>query len=269
MGDVDSEERVFGWPNAKYAALSICLDDARPSQLDHAVQIFARYGLTATFYVLPEMVRARLDDWTQVVAAGHEIGNHTVTHPCSGNFAFSRRNALEQYTLDRLERDEILAANDAIEKLLGITPTTFAYPCAQRFVGAGEQTRSYVPLIARHFTVGRGGFDEVPNDPTICDLAQITALDMDCMTSERARSLLQWALDERRWLVLAGHDVGEAKPQSVSPKSLDALCRYAQELNDALWTDTVATIGSYVKAVRSVGSQSETSSNHPTASRDR
>ena len=243
----------FSWPHTKRAAVSICFDDARPSQLDYGVQIFARYGLTGTFYVLPEMVAARLDAWKHVVAAGHEIGNHTVTHPCSGNFAFSRRNALETYTLERLERDELLGANDGIEKLLGIRPKTFAYPCAQRFVGAGEQTKSYVPLIARHFIAGRGGFDEVPNDPTICDLAQITSLDMDGTSPERLRSLVQWALDEGRWLVLAGHDVGESEPQSIPPSSLDELCRYVSELKPELWVDTVATIGSFVAKSRGTG----------------
>jgi peptidoglycan-N-acetylglucosamine deacetylase len=245
--------RPFSWPNNRRAAVSICFDDARPSQLDNGVEIFARHEVTGTFYVLPEMVTARLDDWKRVVATGHEIGNHTVTHPCSGNFAFSRRNALENYSLDRLERDELLAANHAIEKLLGTRPRTFAYPCAQRFVGAGEQTQSYVPLIARHFIVGRGGFDEVPNDPTICDLAQITSLDMDGASPERLRSLVQWALDENRWLVLAGHDVGEYKPQSVSPTSLDELCRYVSGLRAELWVDTVVAIGSFVAQSRRVG----------------
>ncbi|WP_375486660.1 polysaccharide deacetylase family protein [uncultured Mycobacterium sp.] len=243
----------FNWPNGKRAALSICFDDARPSQLDNGIEILARYGLAGTFYVLPDVVRSRLADWKHVVAAGHEIGNHTVTHPCSGNFAFSRRNALEHYTLERLERDELLAANDAIEELLATWPRTFAYPCAQRFVGAGEQTQSYVPLVARHFTVGRGGFDEVPNDPTICDLAQITCLDMDGASPERLRSLVQWALDEGRWLVAAGHDVGDAKRQSVPQSSLEALCRYAREPHAELWVDTVVAIGSFLAQQRDHG----------------
>ena len=242
------DPRPFSWPNGKRAALSICFDDARPSQIDNGADVFTRYGLTGSFYVLPGMVRSRLNDWKRLVAAGHEVGNHTVTHPCSGNFSFSRRNALEYYTLERLERDEILAANDALENLLGVRPRTFAYPCAQRFVGVGEQTQSYVPLIARHFTVGRGGFDEVPNDPTICDLAQITSLDMDGASPERMRSLVQWALDEGRWLVLSGHDVAESVSQAVSPKSLDVLCRYADELEAELWVATVITIGSFLRA---------------------
>jgi hypothetical protein len=35
----------------------------------------------------------------------HELGNHTVTHPCSRNFPFSRENVLEDYTLERLDGD--------------------------------------------------------------------------------------------------------------------------------------------------------------------
>ena len=244
----------FTWPGGKRAALSITFDDARPSQLDNGMQIFTRHGLKATFYALPDGVRMRRDGWKQVVAAGHEIGNHTVSHPCSGNFAFSRRNALEDYTLERMERDELLAANDALEELLGVRPRTFAYPCGQRFVGAGEHTRSYVPVVARHFTVGREAFDETPNDPTICDLAQIAALDMDGRDGERLRSLVRWAIDEQRWLVLAGHDVGARGPQTVASDSLEELCRYTHDRHDVLWTDTVFAIGSFIARARRPGS---------------
>lgn len=64
-------------------AVSLTFDDARDSQLEVLVPMLDTYGLRATFYVLPEPVSRRQPDWQAVVQAGHEIGNHTVTHPCS------------------------------------------------------------------------------------------------------------------------------------------------------------------------------------------
>ena len=54
------------------------------------------------------------------MAAGHEIGNHTVGHPCTGNFAWVRYDSvvLESYDLERM-RAEILQANEEIEDMLG------------------------------------------------------------------------------------------------------------------------------------------------------
>ena len=70
-------------------------------------------------------MQQRLSEWKQALENGHEIGNHTFNHPCSGNFSFSRNRALEDYTLERM-KNEIIEANAAIEQALGITPKTFA-----------------------------------------------------------------------------------------------------------------------------------------------
>jgi len=75
------------WPEGKSAAISITFDDARPSQIDVAVPILDRHGVFGTFYVSPAGVEERLAGWRAAVARGHEIANHTFSHPCSGNSA--------------------------------------------------------------------------------------------------------------------------------------------------------------------------------------
>jgi peptidoglycan/xylan/chitin deacetylase (PgdA/CDA1 family) len=227
----------------------LTFDDARLSQIDRGLAILDRHGVKATFYVTPAGMQARLDGWRRAVAAGHEIGNHTLTHPCSGNFAFSRGNALEDYTLERMEA-ELLEGNKAIEQSVGVRPTTFAYPCGQTFVGRGEATRSYVPLISRHFIVGRGAFDEVPAAPAVCDLAQVNGLDGDSKSFEQLKGLIDVAIAEGAWLVLFGHEVGDAGHQTTRADALDALCRFAKDPACGLWVDTVATIGGYIKHMR-------------------
>src|SRR5579871_5110270 len=118
----------FQWPAGTRAAVSLTFDDARPSQLDRGLPILDAHGVKATFYVTPANVERRVDAWAQAAGEGHEIGNHTLSHPCSGNFFWARANALEDYTLNRMDAD-LAAANARVEELLGITPQTFAYPC--------------------------------------------------------------------------------------------------------------------------------------------
>src|SRR5436309_3602498 len=145
----------FRWPDGKRAAVSLSFDDARLSQVDTGLPLFRKLGVRVTFFVQSAHVPERLAGWKQAVADGHEIGNHTVTHPCTGNFPWARQNALEEFTLARMEK-EILGANAAIRESLGVTPRTFAYPCGQTFVGRGADAKSYVPLVAKHFLAGRG-----------------------------------------------------------------------------------------------------------------
>lgn len=237
------------WPEDKRVALSLSFDDARLSQIDNGMEILERHGAKATFYVIPETVELRLDGWRRAVDAGHEIGNHTLTHPCSANFPFARDKALEDYTLDRIE-EEIVQANQAILDRLGVTPATFAYPCGQAFVGRGEGVRSYVPVVARRFAAGRGYFDEWHNDPERCDLAQLLGRNLDGLSSEDVIEMLDKAAEEGGWLVLAGHGIGAPGPQTVLADTLDAVCRHAMDPANGVWLDTVAAVAAHIAAAR-------------------
>lgn len=250
MTDSSPERLDFCWPEGKRAAVSVSFDDARPSQVDRGLPILDAHGVKATFYVSLDALKGRLDAWRGALANGHEIGNHSLRHPCSGNFPFARDNPLESYTLERVE-EELLAANDAIEEALGVRPETFAYPCGQTLVGRGEGSRSYVPVVARHFTVGRRAFDETHNHPLFCDLACATGLDLDCADIEGAMQLIRAALDDNGWLIFMGHDVSDEGRQVTRAHVLDEVCRYAGDPANGLWMDTVVAVGRYIARWRS------------------
>jgi peptidoglycan/xylan/chitin deacetylase (PgdA/CDA1 family) len=239
----------FEWPEGRRAALSLTFDDARPSQLERGLPVLDRCGVRATFYASIDPMAARLEEWRQVAEAGHEIGNHGLYHPCSGNFDFARDNPLESYTLERMEA-ELIEANDAIEELIGARPRTFAYPCGQDFVGTGRECRSYVPVVDRLFVVGRRAFDETHNHPLYCDLARATGMDSDCAEPAQLMALMQAAAEDGGWLLLFGHDVGEDGRQTTRIEALEALCRHAQDPANGIWVDTVLTVGQYVQSRR-------------------
>jgi peptidoglycan/xylan/chitin deacetylase (PgdA/CDA1 family) len=232
------------FPGGARVALSLSFDDARDSQLDVGMRVLDDYGFRATFYVLPARVRQRCDDWQAVVERGHEIGNHTATHPCSGNFGFSRTNALEDYTLERMEA-EIDRATSRIESLLGVQPRTFAYPCGQSFIGQGESRRSYVPLVARRFVAGRAYGSETSNDVRRCDLAHLEAFTIDGLDGDRLVRFLHDEDSDRAWIVMAGHDVGDDGAQTVRADALRVLLERAQR--DDVWVAPVAEVAEHVR----------------------
>ncbi len=239
----------FPWPDGKVAAISLSFDDGRFSQVEGGTALLDSLHTKATFYVVPSAVEKRLEGWKQAVANGHEIGNHSFVHPCSGNFIWSRSHALENYTLDSM-RSELSKANDFIQKLLGVRPAVFAYPCGQKFVGRDIHTKSYVPLIAGMFMSGRGFMEETPNDPAFTDFAQLTGIDMDGKDFEQILPLLQEAKKNGQWIVLAGHEMGDSGGQTTRLTMLRKLIAYARDPANKLWIAPVGTITTYIKQHR-------------------
>ena len=243
---------AFAWPSGIRGAVSLTFDDGRASQLDHGVPLFARFGAHATFYVTPASVARRADDWRRAVVAGHELGGHTVTHPCTCNFGFARAPAptLEAMTLAQMEA-ELVDSNAQIERFVGRRPVSFAYPCGQKFVGRGPGVQSYVPLVARLYLTGRGWRDEYFNAPDRCDLAQLAGIECDRLEFADVQAQLDTAAETGNWLVLAGHDIGpDMRNQMTRTATLEAICRYCQEPTRGIWLDTVGAIGAYVRQAR-------------------
>ena len=239
----------FDWPEGKRVAVSLTFDDARLSQADVGIPILDRYGVKATFYVSTSRLEERLADWKAAVATGHEIGNHSMRHPCTANFPWARDKALEDYTISEMAR-ELDQASAEIKRLLGVRPVSFAYPCGQKYVGRGENVQSYVPLVARRFLTGRGWRDEGANDPVFCDLAQLMAVELDGLSFDELRAHIDQAAAQGAWLVLAGHEIGLSGRQTVRADTLHAFCAYARDPQNGLWVDTVATIARYVAEQR-------------------
>lgn len=244
-----SSNSPIKWPEGKRMALSLSFDDGRPSQVDVGTPLFDRYDAKVTFYLVPSAVEQRLSKWKRAASNGHEMGNHSLKHPCSGNFLWAREKAIEEYTLEQME-EELGSANQRIEQMLGVMPTTFAYPCGQTYVGRGTQTQSYVPIVAKLFTAGRGWLDEAPNDPSYCDMAQITGVAMDAKDFDEIRPMIESAAEQGLWLVLAGHDIGEEGGQTTRTEMLEALIEYAQNPANGIWLAPVGEVADYVMAER-------------------
>ncbi|MEP7373976.1 MAG: polysaccharide deacetylase family protein [Chitinophagaceae bacterium] len=240
---------TFSWPEGKEAAISLSFDDGRYSQVEGGTAFLDSLHVKATFYVLPSAVEKRLEGWKKAVAGGQEIGNHSLHHPCSGNFVWSKENALENYTLDSMQA-ELTNANNLIQKLLGVKPKVFAYPCGQKFVGRGLDTKSYVPLIAKMFITGRGFLEETANDPAFTDFAQITGIDMDGKNFEQILPFILEAKKNGQWVVLAGHEMGEGGAQTTRLSMLRKLIGYAQDPANKLWIEPVGTIAGYIEQHR-------------------
>ena len=91
-------------------------DAATPELLE----ILSRFGVHATFFMVGKFVRQRRDIVREVQAAGHLIGNHTVSHPFLANKPF------------KLIETEIRGCNELLEDTLGAPVRYFRAPYGAR-----------------------------------------------------------------------------------------------------------------------------------------
>jgi beta-glucosidase len=239
----------FQWPAGKKMGLSLTFDDARLSQIDKGIPVLDKYSVKGTFYISPESMMQRLDGWKKAVSNGHDIGNHSIVHPCTGNFNWSRNKALEDYTLQSMN-SELDSASRIIKKVLGIQPLSFAFPCGQKFIGRGTMTKSYIPLVSAMFESGRGWLDEGPNDPAFCDMSQLTGIELDGKSFEQIKSLIESAKNTGSWLVLAGHEMNDGGVQTSLLSTIEEICKYASDPANGIWIDNIHNIAAYVRTKR-------------------
>ena len=250
-GDREKNGSAFQWPEGKKMGLSLTFDDARLTQIDKGIPLLDQYNVKATFYVSPKAMRQRAEGWKKAAANGHDIGNHSMMHPCSGNFLWARNRALEKYSLKKMRR-ELDSANMVIRELTGVKPLSFAYPCGQKFIGRGKKTKSYVPIVAAMFETGRGWLDEAPNDPSYCDMAKLYGMELDGKSFEEVLKIIETTKSQGGWLIFAGHEMNDEEGHQTSLlPTIEALCRYAADPSNGIWIDNVHNIADYINKTRS------------------
>lgn len=246
-------ETGFRWPDGYAAAVSFTFDDARISQIDYGMELFAKHDVSCSFYVSLSGVEGRLSGWRDAVSGGHEIGNHSLSHPCTANYDFSRAKGActEDYTVSRMAT-ELEDADRRIEDLLGVRPVTFAYPCGETHVGRGERAASYVPVVARRYLAGRGYYHDHPNDPRYCDLAHLLSYRFDIQPWEQHTVVMEGARHSGEWVIFSGHETGGPEDDflNITLADLERVLSYLDPRRDELWVAPVAEVAAWVRDQR-------------------
>ncbi len=110
--------------------LALTFDDGPSESTPALLEILAQHSIRATFFMCGQSIRRLPQVARQVAAAGHEIGNHTDSHPRlsfhSPEFIYS----------------ELALAQETIRQVTGRTPTLFRAPYGVRWLGLrGAQRR--------------------------------------------------------------------------------------------------------------------------------
>jgi peptidoglycan/xylan/chitin deacetylase (PgdA/CDA1 family) len=104
-------------------AIALTFDDGPSESTAQLLEILARYRAPATFFQCGTNVRRLSSVAREVAAAGHEIGNHTDTHPL---LALKSPGFIQR---------ELCAGQEAIEHATGVRPRYFRAPYGARWFG--------------------------------------------------------------------------------------------------------------------------------------
>jgi peptidoglycan/xylan/chitin deacetylase (PgdA/CDA1 family) len=149
-------DKIKRWPGDARAAVSLTYDDGMGSGLDQAIPDLESAGFRGTFYLsINAHVTLRKRGWKRAFLDGHEIGNHTVEHPCRGA---EHKHNLELYTSVDI-RNEILSAAGWLNRNVGVDSyRTFAYPCGHVAIGNPPDEDSFTAAVqACHFAARLAG----------------------------------------------------------------------------------------------------------------
>jgi peptidoglycan/xylan/chitin deacetylase (PgdA/CDA1 family) len=202
----------FAWPGGAPGAVSLTYDDGLDSQLDHAAPQLDERGLRGTFFLTQENMVARLADWQALARRGHEIADHTMTHPCG----------LESFSAPGFLRHEIQPMEKFLDDNFGKSGAgqgvrTYAYPCGYTRLGRGGspvRRARYRQVMQSAFLAART-VDGDPNRPADVLRHRFTLNAFEPTYAEDRADLgmayVNKAVDHGAWAILVFHGVLPAR----------------------------------------------------------
>jgi len=237
--------------NGKKCAVVLTYDDALNTHLDNVIPLLDSLGMKGTFYLSASFpgCKNRLEDWKKAAAEGHELGNHTLWHPCIGNLPgrswVSPENDMSKYTVKRMVNEAVMT-NIFLQALDGKTERTFAYPCGDMKIG----DTAYMDSMHNDFIAARAVREQMHT------IDKISLYDVDCYamnnaTTQQMTALVNQAMQTNTLLVFLFHGVGGEHAINVSLEAHRGLLQYLEQNEKDIWIAPMIDVAKYVKAYQS------------------
>ena len=233
--------------NGKKCAVVLTYDDALNVHLDKVIPALDAVGLKGTFYLVGSapVVSNRLEEWRTAAKNGHELGNHTLNHPCDGSLPgrewVGAETDLSRYTVERAVR-EIKTTNTLLYAIDGKMERTFAYPCGDFTIGG----KPYYDLVKDDFAGARGVQSAYLPAKSV-NLSDINAFGHDGSTAEKMIAQVEEAEKAGSFIVFLFHGVGGEHPMNVAEEEHQKLLDYLKKREKDLWVATMVDVAKYIR----------------------
>lgn len=236
----------------KSCAVVLTYDDALNVHLDYAIPALDSFKFKGTFYLIGNSgaLDKRIPKWRKAAAKGHELGNHTLFHPCAGGPGRSfvtPDNDLRTYTVNRMV-GEMRMNNTLLKSIDGKTQRTFAYACGDTRIG----DTLYMERMKGEFTGARGVRSEMPAINNI-DLDNIPSYMINGQSGEELIAMVKKAMAEGRLLVFLFHGVGGEHSLNVSLEAHSKLLHFLKQNEKNIWVAPMTEVATYVRNYKEGG----------------
>jgi len=234
----------FKWPEGKKAAIVFTYDDGLDCHLDVAVPQLDEFGFKGTFYCTgnSHSLYNRLDEWREIAENGHELGNHTLFHPCDGKrFDWVKPEYdLNKYTHEQII-NELRAANTLLKAVDSKTERTFGYTCSDYVVGGIDFTGD----IKNMFTAARCD-GPVPETMEGYTVFKTPSWGVNSPTAEELIAYVEKAREKGTIAVFMFHSVGGGY-LNVGAEEHRKLLEYIKTNNKVFYTGSFLEVMRYIK----------------------
>ena len=233
--------------NGKNSCVVLTYDDATDSHLDYVLPVIDSLNLKVTFYIPghSSSLYQRMDEWKKLAEEGHELGNHTIFHPCHGKSLkrewVSPDHDLDDYSVGQF-LDEIRIQNTMLKALDGKTKRTFAYTCGDLEVD-GE---SIVPYMKDYFVAARDVQYGLNHQGKV-DLYRLKIFSVRGQPIEVLKGEVDKAIKEKALLVFLFHGVEKGIPLSTSYAIHKELAQYIKSKENKIWVAPMVEVAEFVK----------------------
>ncbi|MEI6948861.1 polysaccharide deacetylase family protein [Paraflavisolibacter sp. H34] len=239
--------RAAGPWKGKQCAVVLTYDDALNEHQSNALPLLDSLGLKGTFYLsdYSGALQGQIRGWRAAAARGHELGNHTVFHPCEGGRP-GREFVTPDYDLNRYTHrritDEIRTMNVLLNAIDGKTKRTFAFPCSDTRI----HDTAYFPAVKGQFVAARAVRSELPA-PASVKLDDIGCFMVNGQSGDELVAQVRQAMEKKALLVFLFHGVGGGHGLNVSLPAHRRLLHFLKENEKAIWTAPMIEVAEFVQ----------------------
>ncbi len=243
----------FCWPEGRRCAVSLTYDDALPVHYEYVGPRLEAHGLRGTFYLkIAGDPMKNPDRWRELAGSGHELGNHTLFHPCRrfppGKHPWlDRAFDLRDYTPLRLQL-ELRVANAFLHLLDGRNERTYANTCFDTFIGRGWNKQPIGDLIRNDFVAARGGrTDRSTVVSSSLDLMSLGSFLADGRTFHDLRDEICAARDQGGWLICVTHGIGPTTHSSFAEAEIHEQFLSWLAGQQQIWVRPIIEVASWIR----------------------
>lgn len=238
--------------NGKSCAVVLTYDDAIDIDLDNVLPALDSLSLKGTFYLIggSPVVAKRMDGWRKAAAEGHELGNHSLFHPCDGSLPgrsfVNAETDLSKYSVYR-EVNEIRVTNVLLKAIDGKDKRTFAYPCGDQKIGDVY----FYAQLKNDFVAARGVGSGMQTAPEV-DLSNVDCYGINGQSADYMIGLVKQAMASHKLLVFLFHGVGGGHNINVGLAEHSALLHFLKDHERDIWIAPMVDVAEYIKTAQGV-----------------